>query len=323
MKNFLKIRGWELLLLFLFSLVVLLPISPLNMPSTYRDSGVFLYTGWRILNGDIPYRDVWDHKPPVIFYLNALGLIFSQNSRWGVWFIEFLFLFTAAWIGFRLIQKMFGDETAILSSLLWLSSLIFVLDGGNLTEEYALPIQFAALYLISKSDESEFMHLSSFLLGLLGGMAFLTKQTAIGIWIAILVYLFVSRIYRGQIKRLIRELCLIASGGFVVILGWVLFLVAQGALLEFWEAVFRYNLIYTSSISELSIRLGSIIYGARLLSQSGLFPLSIVGYVLGIILFLERRNAFRGSIAVLFVGLLDLPLELIFAGASGRSYPHY
>lgn len=55
-------------------LLVLVPINPINMPLTHRDSGVFLYTGWRILNGEIPYLHVWDHKPPVIFILNALGL---------------------------------------------------------------------------------------------------------------------------------------------------------------------------------------------------------------------------------------------------------
>jgi uncharacterized membrane protein len=45
-------------------LIVLLPINPLNIVQPARDSGVFLYIGWRMLHGDIPYLDVWDHKPP-------------------------------------------------------------------------------------------------------------------------------------------------------------------------------------------------------------------------------------------------------------------
>ena len=86
-------RSWEKLLVFSGALCVLLPVSPLNMKFSYSDSGVFLYTGWRILNGELPYRDVWDHKPPIIFYINALGLAIANNSRWGVWLIELHALF--------------------------------------------------------------------------------------------------------------------------------------------------------------------------------------------------------------------------------------
>lgn len=45
-------------------LFVLIPVTPTNMPIASRDSGVFLYSGWRLTNGDIPYLDFWDHKPP-------------------------------------------------------------------------------------------------------------------------------------------------------------------------------------------------------------------------------------------------------------------
>jgi hypothetical protein len=34
-------------------LIVLLPISPLNIVQPARDSGVFLYVGWRMLQGEI------------------------------------------------------------------------------------------------------------------------------------------------------------------------------------------------------------------------------------------------------------------------------
>jgi len=53
---------------------ILLPESPLYKLYLERDSGVFHYVGWLITQGKIPYRDVWDHKPPVIFFINALGL---------------------------------------------------------------------------------------------------------------------------------------------------------------------------------------------------------------------------------------------------------
>ncbi len=63
--------------------MILLP-NGIKIPN--RDSGAFLYIGQRILKGDIPYRDIWDHKPPCIFFINALGLFIGRGAIWGVWF---------------------------------------------------------------------------------------------------------------------------------------------------------------------------------------------------------------------------------------------
>ncbi len=58
-----------------------------------------------MLNGEIPYLDVWDHKPPVILLINALGLPIGGGSRWGVWLVELGLLFLAALLGFKLIKR--------------------------------------------------------------------------------------------------------------------------------------------------------------------------------------------------------------------------
>ena len=78
------------LLLWLTALLIL-PSNPLDrLPG--RDNGVFLYGGQQILLGKIPYLDFWDHKGPLIHYINALGLYLGNGYRWGVWGIEFIFL---------------------------------------------------------------------------------------------------------------------------------------------------------------------------------------------------------------------------------------
>lgn len=178
-------RLWDKLLVICGVFFVLGPTSPWNMTLTYRDSGVFLYAGWRILNGEIPYRDFWDHKPPVIFYINALGQLITNHSRWGVWLLEFLIVCLAAYIGFRLIRKLLGPYPAVFSLFLWLLTLAFIIEGGNLTTEYVLVMQFTALWLIYDADKSEYPNWRWFLVGILGGLAFFTKQTTIGIWIAL------------------------------------------------------------------------------------------------------------------------------------------
>jgi len=278
--------------------------------------------GWRILNGELPYRDVWDHKPPVIFYINALGLVITDGSRWGVWLLEFLGLSFAAFVGYKVVQKALGTLPAILSTLLWLLTLVFLIQGGNLTTEYTLPLQFAALWLATTSFEEQDCHYWRwFLMGAIGATAFFTKQTSIGIWISIFFFLVVYRTKLRQIKELIFEFLYFVGGAVAVSIGWLAFFGLQGGLVPFWSAAFEFNFVY-SSVSFLS-RLKSLIWGIMPLTLGSLLQFAGIGYLLGLLLICYRRNVIRGFLPLLTIGLFDLPIEFILISASGRTYSHY
>ena len=54
----------------------LLLVLSLNLPPNHQpseDEGVFLYIAHRIAAGGMPYRDVWDHKPPGVYLLARHG----------------------------------------------------------------------------------------------------------------------------------------------------------------------------------------------------------------------------------------------------------
>lgn len=317
-------KSWEKSLVLVGALCVLLPVSPLNMQLTYKDSGVFLYTGWRILNGELPYRDIWDHKPPVIFYINALGLGVSDGSRWGVWFLEFVMLFLAALLGFQLIKQLFGLLPSMFSLLVWLLSLVYVLQGGNLTTEYTLPLQFAALWLVHSAGTSKTPDWNFFLIGLTGAVAFFTKQTSIGIWIAIVVFLTFQRLLSKQGRQWAREILLMALGGFLFTAIVIVFLAVQGALPHFWSAAFDYNFVYASRTSRgVAERVDTIVKGIRPLTRAGLFQTAVIGYVTSIVLLLFRRHSLADAKHLVFIGLLNLPLELMLIGLPGRTFAHY
>ena len=315
---------WDKILVLAGVLLVLLPVSPLNMPLAYRDSGVFLYAGWRILNGEVPYRDVWDHKPPVIFYIDALGLGISRNSRWGVWLIEVILLFAAAYIGFVLIKRLFGVLPSMFSLLLWLLSLVFVLQGGNLTTEYTLPLQFTALFLVYHADRSKRPEWDFFFIGLTGAIAFFTKQTAIGIWIAIVIVLTVQRLISKQSRRWLREMGFIAVGGLLFSAGVFIYFAVQGSLQQFWSAAFEFNFVYSARTSNtIADRLDTILKGVRPLMRAGLFQIAMVGCVIAIVMIIFRRKSLGSALPLLFIGLLALPIEFILIALPGRTFAHY
>ena len=59
------------------------------------DKEIFTYTGWAISKGLVPYRDFFDHKPPLIFFIYFTGL--RLGGPWGLWILNTLLaLFTTA-----------------------------------------------------------------------------------------------------------------------------------------------------------------------------------------------------------------------------------
>src|SRR2546430_6535607 len=74
------------------ALLVLAPNLPSNrVPS--EDEGVFLYVARTIAAGGMPYRDVWDHKPPGVYLLDLL----TGVNVWGVFVLQGIALAAAIW----------------------------------------------------------------------------------------------------------------------------------------------------------------------------------------------------------------------------------
>jgi hypothetical protein len=159
------------------------------------------------------------------------------------------------------------------------------------------------------------------LIGVLCATAFLTKQNSIGVVVAIVLYLIVSRLWARQLRALLRALLVIALGVLSVFLLLLAFFVATGAFEAFWDAAFTHNFVYVSS--GLSEHFEGSLAGLRLLSNTGLTQLALIGWSAGLTLLIFRRNLGRNYVAPLTIALVALPVELLFVGMSGKAFEHY
>jgi hypothetical protein len=108
--------------------------------SLESDSGVYAYVGSSILNGQLPYRDVWEHKPPLGFYLDALALAIFGHTPWAIWWFNVIWIALTSVIFFLLIRKMMGTLIGCLASLFFLVGVMIpeLFQGGNLMEVFGL-----------------------------------------------------------------------------------------------------------------------------------------------------------------------------------------
>jgi hypothetical protein len=304
------------------SLIALFPSIPNNMTLPSRDSGVFLYIGWRLINGDIPYRDVWDHKPPLIYFVDAAGILLSPHSLVGVWILQFIFLFLTIFFIYKSLDESLGTIPAMVSSVILTSGLLSILEQGNVTEEYALVFQSLGFWLFVRAQKNNYPLSMTFWMGLCGGLAFYFKQTTIGIWIAYAFYLIWIRI--SQKKSPIADFFILLSGFGLISITFVIIFASQHALTDYWNEAFLYNFVYIGKHEGIRRLIPVFIKGFLFMSQGAVLYLAILGWLAGLLyVCFNRKQLTQSTRSIILLALMDLPLEVGFITISGRSLLHY
>ncbi|MCP4142015.1 MAG: hypothetical protein GY755_17350 [Chloroflexi bacterium] len=307
----------------LLGFIVLAQISSI-IPSVHspgRDSGIFLYIGDLILDGKIPYVHAWENKGPLIFYLNALGLLIGKGSRWGVWLIEFLFLFFAACVGYKLTKKAFGLFPALLGSIVWVFSLGSVQQGGNLTEQYSILFSFVGIACYLWGIKNPQMRRFDFIFGVSFGLSFLLRPNNIGVHLAGVFSFLLFLLIENNWKLFLQRILYMSFGGLITILPPTIYFINVNALEEFYKIVFLFNTQYSNSIGINQIVTGflqgSAFFGVWVMG------LTIMGYLWILIKFVFQLYKNNVPRRFFFFLLIYWPIEIVLSSLSGRNYPHY
>ncbi|MBV9174474.1 MAG: hypothetical protein JOZ81_30810 [Chloroflexi bacterium] len=224
---------------------LLLPMGP--------DQGTYSYVAERILEGGLPYVEAWDNKPPATYYVHAAAVaLIPATSRWTGACIPGTSQ-PCGYMALQLLDVLWTTATA-LALLLLLRALRF--DRGAAFASLLLFIVFVNLSQLSKegpTPEKELLlpmvlaYLAAVrgrpgLAGIAVGVAFLFKQTAISIPLA-LVFWYVwerRRPKNSDIATFAAGFC----GPLVVVAAYF---AARGGLGALWDATFAYNVAQAGS----------------------------------------------------------------------------
>ncbi len=143
----------EPLLLLLFSCVLVTlfsTCSPLYPINPWDDADVFMTVGKSMLRGKVLYRDIFDQKGPVLFFLHEIAAAISYTSFLGIYIFEVLGLWCFAWYSLKTIRLFSGSRLNV--PLLCLLMLLTVTSDafyyGDSVEEFCLPLLSYALFLM-------------------------------------------------------------------------------------------------------------------------------------------------------------------------------
>ena len=280
---------------------------------------MYLYAGQQLTRGARLYRDVWDHKAPVIHVINALGQLITPASAWGAWWTEATLLALAVGMSFVMLRRMAGFAPAIVGVAVWIVG-FSELASGNMIQEYALAFQFAMLFCFSQVLGGRLPRLYGLLTGLAMALAFWSQPNLIALSAAILFYLAAAGWF-GQARRAEIGLYLASIGFLGFTLAVVTLFALSGTLGDMWQAVFTYNALYSSA--SWSDRLASFSFGVRMLAPTGAPFMAFAAWGAVALAGVSRRLDLRRLHPLVAVAVLALPVEAILSILSGRQYQHY
>lgn len=240
-----RIRKREYLFLALSGIVFVLTssswTSPLFPCSYGYDSSFFSLVGRGILKGRVPYRDFFDIKGPVFFFIEAAGQ-FLCRDRFGIVLLQFASIIATVILLYRLCLFYITKKQAVCVLAVFYFIYITCLWGGNSVEEMCLPFNMACIYLGVRYlrerswDKIEF---PSFFFGLSFGIMAFSKVTVAAPMIAMTLTVLFFLVREGQGKRIFKCVLFFLGGALMVALPVLVYYGTRGALDEMLFCAFR------------------------------------------------------------------------------------
>ena len=182
------------------------------------DSGIFQEMGICLLQGGTPYVDLFDHKGPVLWFIQAFGL--GINRKWGLMLFQCISLFYTSLIWYKTNTLLYGKKTiSIIITIIGLLFLIAVYEHGNLCEEYSLPFISLPVYFYLKRWKTEpnskrpiYNHTDTFIMGLCVGIIAMIRINNTAPIIGFALWHFIRCVQQKEHKRMWTDVALICGG---------------------------------------------------------------------------------------------------------------
>jgi len=228
--------------------------SPLYPFNPWDDVNVFFTLGRGLIHGMIPYRDIFDHKGPLLYFIYALAALISEKSFIGAWLIECIAASVYAVFSWK-ITKLFTEPSraaiAIVPLFLGLTYTNTMFNFGGNTEELCFPLLTVALYIGLKAivcGDGLPSNKGALLCGLISGALFWLKYTFLGFMIGFCLYVLVLSLRRRAFSRLWSLIWRFIAGCFILTVPILCFFLATGSISYLWEAYFYDNIfLYNNS----------------------------------------------------------------------------
>lgn len=286
-----------------------------------HDAGIFAYIGWAMAEGRVLYTQVWENKGPLLYLLNMLGVLLHRGH--GIYLLELCSLFIALLFAYKTAKLLTDPWVAFLAAVFASLILCSTLEGGNLSEEFALPFLCVILYYATRFFLQDFS-LRWFQICIIGactGAVFLLRANILAFVAAIAIVLVIALCIRRSFRMLGMVILFVALGFALFLAPFALWLASKGALTECVRVVYL-DILGGYLAQGLLTRLQNlVVLFARLQSTGGLYLLLVFSVAFVAAWFSRKLTApMKCLLSACFLGIL---LNAWANSISGVVHAHY
>ena len=123
----------ENLIYYLALLVIVFFAYPVLFYPLGRDHAISAYTGMSINDGGIPFKDAWEQKPPLLYFLYSLAFILFGESMKSIRIFDLLYTIATIALLRQFGKFLFGETVGIVAGIFYGMLYLFTNDFWTLS----------------------------------------------------------------------------------------------------------------------------------------------------------------------------------------------
>ena len=231
--------------------------SPIYTFNSDHDYNWFMTMGHGLVAGKIPYRDLFEHKGPIVYFVTAFCCLFPHPNI-VMLILEIISMSLFFFFAYRLAGKYLNTFYSLIAVLI-LAVAIFTswcrIRSADALEEFSLPIYayFLLCWLEFLIEKRHWTWLRALCLGLCFAVLLWSKFTLVYFMLVPMIVWFIISIRRRQYRIMIINILCMLAGAAIITLPIIIFFAATHALGDLFHIYFIINLTSYGTTSIMRI----------------------------------------------------------------------
>lgn len=229
------------------------PIYPMN---DWVDVNCFFTMGRGMLDGMVPYRDLYEQKGPVLYFVYAIISLFSRDSYWGVYLLEAVTFGLFLYFSGKLARLYLGESkvtyplVAVLGAALVTS---WSFTHGGSVEQLSLFMLVYSMYSVLRAmkENRALSFREAFINGILAATILWVKYTILGFYAGLALFVVIWYLTDSQLRnKLLLTIGQFLLGAAAVTAVVFAYFICHGALQDLLTVYFYNNIfLYAEEVS--------------------------------------------------------------------------
>lgn len=233
-----------LLVLSLITITICSKSSPLYPFNNWVDPNCFFTVGKAVLNGKVMYRDIYEQKGPLLYFIHTLAYLISNTTFLGVYILEIISCFGFLLISYK-ICLLFTDNIIYLFPVYCLciyASRAF--EQGDSAEELCLPLIALIFYFGIKCIlQNEHIKYSSwFAIGVTSGAVLWIKFSLLGFYIGFGFFMLFMYLKNKWNKELLFSFLMLFLGIIAISAPVFIYFICNNSVNDLFKVYFYDNI---------------------------------------------------------------------------------